>query len=183
MKPRTLISFFIPLAIGLIIWIFIHPNDQPREGLIAEVQNDSVKITLPSEPMTPNQKEDTPAEDLATTSAEISEQIPAPQKEENDQLQAEYDRTGKVPKKILNWSTDIARMMVKVGKDPAKAQSTFDWLKNCVSDEKSAESVRALCAANAKKLSVKFPALGQQYNQLDRTLSSKIKTFVDQIAK
>ena len=177
MKVGLLISFLIPLLVGLAIWFAARPGDELQ---IESAKISSIFLTLPTEGQTevkPSSTKKSETEPPAESSSKTSR--PA---DESTRLQDEYNQTGRVPKKILDWSTDLARRMVQVGNDPEKALNTFDWLKKCFEDDHSVEPVKALCAANAKKLSTKFPeALSQKYNQMEREFSPKLKTFIDQV--
>lgn len=83
---------------------------------------------------------------------------------------------------LLNWATDVAQLMEKSLRDSGAATKTFQWLTSCANTESTHDSFRALCAANAKRLALRYPAdFEQDYAALERHMPIRFKEFLNKV--
>lgn len=104
-----------------------------------------------------------------------------PKKEQETSLDKEFQKTDHAPKVVLEWSTDIAEVMLDALKDEKKSEETFSFLKKCALDNTAAMPYKAICAVNAKRLAQKFPQRYEnEYSELKNNLPEKILSFLAQ---
>lgn len=106
---------------------------------------------------------------------------PAP-RETEQALREEYKKTGETPKALLNFGSDLGRSMLEAFKSEETAEAVFGNLQKCTENVSAAEPFRAMCAANAKRLTIKFPdRFGQRFAQLERELPANFRSFLEAV--
>lgn len=82
---------------------------------------------------------------------------------------------------VTDWAIDLGKSMLEATHNPEHSFKMFDKLQKCVEDAGQAEVYRAICAANLKRLSEKFPdRFAQKYSSAQLSFDEKIRTFLAQ---
>lgn len=111
------------------------------------------------------------------------ESIPAPAPRESEaELKREFTERGHSPQAVLDFGSDLAVTMLEAFESSSRAEEVFGDLENCALDQAFADPFRALCAANAKRLSLRFPAvLGDRYARAEAGLPEPYRRFLDRV--
>lgn len=123
------------------------------------------------------------ASKLSSSSAMSTAATLQPASRETEQaLREEYKKTGETPKALLNFGSDLGRSMLEAFKSEEAAETVFGNLQKCTENVSAAEPFRAMCAANAKRLTIKFPdRFGQRFAQLERELPANFRSFLEAV--
>lgn len=99
-----------------------------------------------------------------------------------NELRAAAEKSGETPEAIRQFSAEMAERMVEVWKDPSTHEAAFSQLALCARTQSLVSPVRALCAANAKRISLQDAAKFQsRFKEFEKNLSPEIREFLAQV--
>jgi hypothetical protein len=97
-------------------------------------------------------------------------------------LREAAEKTGETPRALRQFSAEMAERMSEVWKDAATQEAAFSQLALCARTMSLASPVRALCAANAKRLSLNDSAKFQsRFEELEKDVAPEIREFLAQV--
>ncbi len=83
---------------------------------------------------------------------------------------------------LLDKAVQIARIMLESLHDRRAAGPAFQWLVTCSRAPDTDDTERALCAANAKRLAVRFPdEFSREFASVERELPDAVRTFLKSV--
>ena len=92
------------------------------------------------------------------------------------------EKTGETPLVFRQFSTVMAERMAEVWKDSSIHDEAFSQLSLCARTPSLTSPVRALCAANAKRLSLNDASKFQsRFEELEKSVTPEIRDFLDQV--
>lgn len=105
-----------------------------------------------------------------------------PSQSNDEKLKAEFQAEGHASRAMLKWVGDISRLQLEAFVDADKAGELFEVLRDCALDASKATPYRALCVANAKRLTGAFPErLSDEFSAAEKELPETLRRFLAQI--
>lgn len=166
--------FFITTAIIFVITIIFAQSAQQRKRevnekqmhIVSESQNiQRQEISEPDKPQTNEVK------DLITKKEINNLRMKTPLKED---FQAEVrENPHQTPPSLVSFATLLGRMSEKAQLNVTNADIFMNELDDCTSNDKIAESARALCLSKAEGIAKRFPTLSEKFKGIqDRAPAS-----------
>ena len=84
--------------------------------------------------------------------------------------------------RLHNFALDLAPLVFEGLKNEAAAENLFGPLIDCAREASTAVEARAVCAANAKRIELRYPArFSERFAEVQKNLSPEILRFIDQV--
>lgn len=171
--------FFITTAIVFLVTIFFAhlaklKNSAENEKRMHIVSNPGV--IQREEVRKPIRKGTTEVKNLITESEikDLRDKLPL-----KEDMKAEVrEKPHQTPKSLVTFATALGLMSEKAFLNVTNADLFLDELDDCTSNDKIAESARALCLSKAEKTAQKFPTLKDKFNIIKERAPASIGVTV-----
>jgi hypothetical protein len=185
MKRRTVIIVTAIVAMGITILLNVQTQDGSQilshlSGVLSR-KEEPTKLILSDSPNQPDEHE--------SENDAVYSQFKVIKVSKTMMAQVESELTSMEPGRLVNlklFAESLAPHMELAFKDVGRAKEIFDDLKICAMGESLTLPimVRALCAANAQRISNNFPAkFSSEMAELKQALPSQMKNVLEVMSK